>query len=269
MEKENRKPVILPVDDRSVDYWVKKDKLFDLPMRLPIVGPSQFSGKTNFLFNLLMRSYDDSDEAGRDMYRHDFRSEDIYIISPSLNIDKKLRELIRLREIPESNGTDVYNEEELSGLYNYLKEQFEDAIRLIDEWEDNGKKGEKPPNPRHTLIIADDCSFDGSLKSKMNGIISKIACNGRHLLISLIVTSQKHCDLLTTLRRNATGYVLFGTNDAELDLIHNDVSKHPKTVFKRTFHRVTEPKHSYMICNKTNTGKMKYMDEYFDPIEFK
>ena len=57
--------------DNTDSYTIKKNKLFDLPMRLLLIGKSG-NGKSSFLGNLLLR---------KDMYRNDFKPENIYIFT--------------------------------------------------------------------------------------------------------------------------------------------------------------------------------------------
>ena len=43
---------ILRVKDKSDSYYTKMERIFDLPMRLIIVGKSQLSGKSTVILNL-------------------------------------------------------------------------------------------------------------------------------------------------------------------------------------------------------------------------
>ena len=72
---------IFKVRDKSEKNYISKGDMFDLPMRLLIVGKSFLSGKTNLLTNLLLQ--DD-----QRLYKDNFKGENIYIFSASLNTDK-------------------------------------------------------------------------------------------------------------------------------------------------------------------------------------
>ena len=85
---------ILKMKDKSDKLHIDKKLLFNLPMKVAIVGRSQLSGKTNMVSNFLLREI---------FYKNDFAPEDIYIISPSLNTDRKLKTLIEERDIPDEN----------------------------------------------------------------------------------------------------------------------------------------------------------------------
>ena len=111
-------------------------------------------------------------------------------------------------EIPESNSF-MYDEDYLEMLYESLEKEFHEEVNM-----------DKKPSPK--LIVFDDCGYSGSLKSKVNGIVSRMICNGRHLNLSQIYSSQKYSQCSTTLRTNITGAILFNTSAKELDLISND-----------------------------------------------
>ena len=113
-------------------------------------------------------------------------------ICPSVHVDYKWKKVIEHKAIPMQNIYDVYDDERLNELVDGIQERFERQIQ-------NGLE------PEHTLIVMDDCSFSGSLKSKMHGVVDRLFCNARHVLISTIVTAQKYTDIPKTARLNATG----------------------------------------------------------------
>ena len=105
-------------------------------------------------------------------------------------------------EIPPENRM-IYNESALEILYESLEEEF------MTETIDGGK-------PSNRLIIFDDCGYSGSLKNKQHGIISRLICNGRHMNLSQIYTSQRFSQCSTVLRTNLTGAILFDCRRYEL-----------------------------------------------------
>ena len=143
---------ILKVRDDAEKYYTKKTQIFDLPMKLAIIGASQRSGKTNWIINAL----------GRDkLYGKDFKPENIYIFSPSLKSNKWVR-FIEAKEIPEENLFSELNEGELEELYEDVEDQYNEAV-------DDRKK---PPNK---IVIFDDLGFGGALRGKSKfGIIDKL-----------------------------------------------------------------------------------------------
>ena len=244
----------LKMVDRAENYRVPKGDFFDLPLRLLIIGKSQLSGKTNCLGNLLLRPYDSNDTAGKNCYLHDFPGRNIYIICPSTSYDSKWQTIINTKQIPDTNIYNGYDEEEVNALYDRLAKDFQNSV-------DAGRK------PEHTLVIMDDISWNGDLKSKIHGAVSKFACNGRHLLISTIMLSQKYTDVLTTVRENCTGMILFACSNKQAELIYSDVGMTDKKVFMQCFRKATAVPHSFMVVNFSNPHDRRFMDCTFNPIE--
>jgi hypothetical protein len=238
---------IFKMKDSNEKLHKKKGLMFDLPLKMLIVGKSQLSGKTNFLGNLLLQ--DDPR-----LYRGDFEGENIYIVSPSATTDKKLRTIIEEKEIPNSNIFTDYNENELDNLYEIIKDNFDDAIAMKEK-------------PVHSLIIFDDMSASGLLKKNVNGVMAKIFCNGRHILLSTIITAQKYSDILTTCRENSTAGIFFAGTDRQLQLIGDDHNHYDsRGQFNSLYRKLTNKPHSFMVVNYSNPINTRYMDKNFKPI---
>jgi len=236
---------IYKVIDKADSYYTKKDLIFDLPLRIGIIGASQRSGKSSVIVNLVCRD---------EFYNKDFKGENIYIISPSIENDLKLKKMIEVKDIPDHNLFTEYDEGLLEELYDMLAEDYKNSV----------ESGEIPTNK---LIIMDDLSYSGALKNKTHGIIAKLFCNGRHILISSILTSQKYSDLLTTCRENLNGAILFSCSNKQLDLIEQDHNflKNKKD-FNNMFRDATKEKHSFFVVNYTN-GEDLYQDNNFNFIK--
>jgi hypothetical protein len=129
---------IYKVKDEAETYYTKKDLIFDVPFRLLIVGKSQLSGKSNILVNLLLRD---------EFYNKDFDGSNIFLVSPSITNDEKLKKIIKVKEIPDENLFSEYDEDVLKQLYQMLQDEYEEAKA----------NGEKPQNK---LIIFDDMSYN-------------------------------------------------------------------------------------------------------------
>lgn len=246
--------VILPVVDPDDNDRIKKDVLSNLPMRVPVIGPSDLSGKTTLIINFLMRPYNKHDHDGRHFYRNDFKSENIYIVCGSGEGDAKWTALIEGREIPDSNVYDHYDEGELRDLLEMLKEEHLE------------RKEEGEP-VEHTLIILDDCAFTGDLKAKRNGFISEVFCNARHHFVSIILTAQDYTQISTTARRNSSMVVAFQTDEPSRELMAKDFSFtcSKKDVMKMYLECTREP-HSFFLVNKTNPSESRYMNCEFKPV---
>ena len=237
---------IHPVIDGAESYYTKKDNIFDLPFRLNIVGKSQFSGKSNLIVNLLLKP---------EYYLNDFTGDDIYIISPSITNDNKLKLLIKVKDIPAENLFDDFDEDILEQLYNDIQENYEEHVN----------EGKNPPN---ILILFDDISFKGNLKTQ-RGIVSKLYCNGRHLNISTILTTQKYTDINTTCRENNTGCILFSCSDRQLDTVIEDHNRlDNKKQFKKMFRDITNDPYSFMVINYTNNFDEMYLNKNFEKIDY-
>ena len=240
-----KKYQILKVKDKTDAYYTENE-LTDIPFRILINGRSQLSGKTTLILNLL---------ANPDFPFHDqFKGENIYIVSNN-RLDNKLKLLANRLEIPEAN-LNMYDEGYLEMLYENLEEEF------MQETASGGK-------PENRLIVFDDCGYGNDLKNKQAGIISRLICNGRHLNLSQIYTSQKYSQCSTTLRTNITMAILFGTSMKELDLIEQDMNYFDsKAPFIKMFRNVTKEPRSFLAVNfsKGLEPKNLYLDQYFQSI---
>jgi len=243
----NKKLQIYKVRDKAEGFYTKKDTIFDLPMRLLVIGKSQLSGKSNLLTNLILRD---------EFYNGDFKGDDIYIVSPSIHTDDKLMKLVDVKEIPEHNLMDAFDEDVIKELYKNLEEEYRDAVN----------DGEKPTNK---LIVFDDCSYSGSLKSKSKAsIIPKIFSNGRHINCSVICTSQKYTDISTSARENCNGAIFFNCSNKQLEVIEADHNYNgTKKEFMKMFRDNIGTKHSFVVVNYTNEKDSRYLNEYFEPIK--
>jgi hypothetical protein len=145
-----------------------------------------------------------------------------------------------------------FNEATLEMLYDKIEE---DAMTAVSD-------NEKPVN---SLIIFDDVAFGGDLKKKANGTLSRIMCNGRHVNLSCIVTSQKHTMLSTTIRSNASAAILFSNSARELDSIADDFNYlSNKRDFFKMFRKATAARNSFLCVNFSEDNI--YMDSKFKPI---
>jgi hypothetical protein len=242
----SKKLQIFKVKDKAESFYTKKDTIFDIPMRLLVVGKSQLSGKSNLLVNLLLRD---------EYYNKDFKGEDIYIVSPSVDTDDKLKKLVDVKEIPEANLMPDFDEDVIMELYKILEEEYREAV---DE-------GEKPSNK---LIVFDDISYKGDLKKKKNGIVAKLFSNGRHINVSCIVTAQKYSDISTSARENCNGAIFFDMSNKQLELVEADVNyTGTKKDFMKMFRDNIGAKHSFIVVNFTNDKANRYLNEFFEPIK--
>ncbi len=239
---------ILKVRDKSDGYYTPVDRLFDVPFKILINGKSQLSGKTTIILNLLLNPVFGYDKM--------FDGSDIYIISNN-KLDNKLKIMSDKLDIPEDNRQE-FDEDYIEMLYEDIE----------DEFIEDTSEGRKPKNK---LIIFDDCGYSGSLRSYNKGnIIDKLICNGRHLNLSQIYTSQRFSQCSTCLRTNLTGAIMFSTSMKELELISEDFNyTDNKKQFIKMFRDETKKPRSFMVINFSNKPEEMYLDSEFQPIKWK
>ena len=230
---------ILKVNDHTDSYYTKKKDIFDLPFRLLIVGKSFLSGKSTIILNLLLREK---------FYKNDFEGDNIFIVSNNA-LDNKMCILKKEKDVDGGNFME-FSESNLNAIYEEVEERALDAIN----------DGKKPPN---SLIVIDDCAFSGGLKEKMNGTLSRIFCNGRHINLSVIVTAQKYSQLSTTMRTNASGAILFSNSMNEVEAMAQDFNYlESKREFVSLFRKATKGKNKFLVVNFTE-------DSIYQDSEFK
>ena len=242
------KPIqIYRCKDKKEKFYTNKGLLFDLPMRLLLVGKSQYSGKSSYILNLL-------EQDDNRLYKNEFDGDNIYIFSGSLKTDNKIKTIVLQHDVPEENLHEEYDEDMLEAIFDLTAEDYEEAI-------------ENNERPKNTLIILDDISFSGDMKKKNAGILNKIFCNGRHINLSIIATAQKYSQLHTTQRENATGVVCWSCSDKQLELIADDHNIHDnKKMFKTMFREVTADPYTALIINYSNPKESRFMNLNFEPI---
>ncbi len=233
---------ILKVKDHTDSYYTKMDNIFDLPFRVIIVGKSFLSGKSTVILNLLLRDK---------FYKDSFDGENIYIVSNN-KMDNKMKILKTEKDIPPENFVE-FSEENLENIYEQVEEECIEAV----------SDGQKPVN---SLIVLDDVAFTGGLKEKINGTLSRIACNGRHINLSMIVTAQKYSQLSTVIRSNASGAILFANSAKETDAMADDLNYlDNKKTFVKMFRKVTEGRNKFLVVNFSNDDI--YMDSEFNQLK--
>ena len=110
-----KKYQILKVRDKADNYGTKKENIFDIPFRVLLTAKSG-SGKTTLITNFLLNP---------NFYLKDFKGDDIYIISPSLNNDEKISIIAEEKEIPECNLMTDYDESLVKAIYDMLEEDLQ------------------------------------------------------------------------------------------------------------------------------------------------
>lgn len=240
-------PKVLKMKDYSDSFTIKKEDIFNLPMRVLAIGRTGCGKSSVALGNLLLR---------KQFYRDDFAPENIYIFSGSLKGDMKLQTIVEELDIPTSNLFSTFNEEEGHIIYDNAVDNFKEAVS-------NNQK------PHHTLFIFDDLGFTNlQNKNKKNSILDKIFSNGRKYLISLITLNQRMTQLSTNAREQASGLMLWSSTNKQLEMVEQDFNymdgDKPKKKFLSMVKRHTEGMHDFIVFD---LGKKEmYRNKDFKPI---
>jgi hypothetical protein len=229
------------------DKAIKKhETLFQLPMKMLLISKSQVGcGKSNIILNMLVKP---------EGYKDYFDGDDIYIFNPSTTLDKKFQIIIEQLDIPSHNIFSEFDNDILNMLIDNITEQTE-------EEKEDGKI-------KHKLIIIDDCSFGGKLKSKRNGAISRLFSNGRHLFLSVMLSSQKLTDIPPVARENATVIISGNSSNRQLDVLSDDCNLlSNKKQFVKMFRDLTDEPYSFMCIDFCRKASQRYLDKNFEPVD--
>lgn len=186
-----------------------------------IVGARR-SGKSFMLLNQLLP-----------MYKEQFDL--IYIVTPSRDFDN-------FDLNPMSGIFDTYSTELLQVLFRQQEEMFE---------EDNSLK---------SLVILDDCISADNFKSlKEANIINLIATRGRHVGISLIITTQNYKSVSPSLRINSDVVIWFERNSARKLYEEREVVENYKK-FREIVSVATAKIHGYLVLTIFDRELCYYYD---------
>ena len=225
----------------------KKNGLFNLPMRLLILGKTG-CGKSGKLGNLLLRD---------DMYKNDFLPENIFIFSGSVKGggDLKLNEIIEQLDIPSSNIFDNYDEEALHTIYDMLVDNYNEALM-------------EKRKPEHSLIIFDDLGFSNmqNQKNKKNDAMNRLLSNGRKFLVSTITLNQRITQLGKSAREQVSGAIIHSCSNSDLEIVESQFNyMKDKKIFKEMFREQTQDSpFDFLVINFGR--KNLYMNKNFQDI---
>ena len=233
--------------DPTDSFVTKKDRLFDLPMRILIIAKTGSGGKSTTLARMLLDKH---------FYRDDFEPDNIFIFSGSFKGDAKLNIIKRELDVPDQNMVDGFDEHHLEVIYD----------QLVDEYNEKISDGETDPKKLNSLIVFDDLAYTGCMKANSKGDqLTRIFMNGRKYLISCVIISQKYSSVGTTLRENASGLILGQSSNKQLCLISDDHNYMENTKeFHKMFKKTTNKPFGKVIINFTHPTL--YQNESYEDI---
>lgn len=238
-EKTNKKKkqikdvIVKPIFKVKDDYCdPPHPNLLRMPFSLLEIAPKG-SGKTVLLNNLLT-------------WYHPY-FDNIFIWSPTINLDRKWSLVIDKLRIPKENLFKSYNDNQVKTLM--LK------IKQFNENKENKDK-------IRCLFIFDDM-VSQLPKNMRKSAIQKLAQNHRHYNISHIIISQTFKGLDPVLRINTTGMILFNTdNQKEREKIVEELSgNYSNAEFEKMYIDTVSKKFSFLFINYDNRKIFECFDK--------
>lgn len=233
--------------DESDSHTTEKKLIDNIPFRTLLCGRSGL-GKTSIIGSLLLLPQ---------FYSKDFLGSNTYIFTPLKN-DNKMKTIIKQNQISEENIFTEYDDEVLNTIYDFITDRYEEMIEM-------GVKDKKKLN---SLIVIDDMSFDGSLKSGLYNAVNRVFMNGRKHLCSIIISSQKHSQISTGQRSNATSIFFYNSNEKEKELFSSDNNyMGTKKQFNDLMLDNLKKKRDFIYVNYSNEKDEYYLDTDFNVID--
>ena len=233
--------------DKTDSNTTEKDIIDNVPFRMIICGRSGL-GKTSLIGGLLLLP---------NFFKNDFLGERIFLFSPMKN-DYKMSVIVKEKDVPADNIFTEYDDDVLNALYD----------SLVDEYEENLEDGVKDKKKLNSLIILDDMSFDGSLKSGMYNAINRVFMNGRKNMISICVSSQLYVQISTGQRSNATSIFFYNSAMRQRELFETDNNYlQSKKQFFKMLDDNLKNKRDFIYVNYSNEKDKFYLDKDFNVID--
>jgi hypothetical protein len=238
---------ILRVKDKLDSLKIKKYPTPDLCHSALFIAKSGV-GKSNLIANLLLRKEPE-------FYNDNFDGDNIFLISPSIDTDDKLRLICEVKEIPESNIFDFYDTSVLTDIFKIIKNEYKTAINDDD----------KVPN---FLIIIDDCA-DSLKQGGRNNPLEKLYIAGRHSNITIWTTSQYYSSVPPVVRTNSNVIYVWDTPHKEIIKIAEEHSNVKNDIFVEKFRNsVNNEKHHFIVIDYTKPNNERYRNHEFEALSF-
>lgn len=233
----------------------------DLPkpsFRWVLIG-STGSGKTNLIKNIVFN-----------FYKEYF--DEIYIFIGSID-DKeeyeRLSELTTFKKFNKKKGElykskKGYMSDKVKVMNNITLDQIEELYNDIEEEQSTENKKIR------TLFIFDDMITDNIFKRNMSlNVMDKLFVQGRHINLSVIISSQKYTALNPNIRtQNSSHLTIFNglTNKAIKEISRENSGHIDEETFENLYFDTTKERYSFLHINKFNPKNRKFQDKNFNYI---
>lgn len=210
------------------------------PFTCSLIAP-RGSGKTTLIANLLLNP---------EFYYRYFHK--IYIFCPTRKMDSKWEFI----QVPEEQCFDEFDEHALQAI--------------IDEQKANNEEVDADERKR-ILIIFDDMADEFSAKRSANPM-TKLFFNGRHLYISVLLTSQSYTQIPLKCRKNTSHFIIFPvSNKKEIEAIYKEQAGHlNEHDFKKIMDDATRTPYTFlMVDNQSKDPQLRYRKNFSDKIYLK
>ena len=158
--------------------------------------------------------------------------DEVILINPTYRYDEKYHVI---------KFTEVFEEFSIELLEN-----------LLIKFQENEEKSK-------ILLILDDCISENEFKSNQSDHpLNRLAVNGRHWGVSLIVLSQKYNAISSYIRAQLDYVILFETsNHYELKSIYEEYGSGSIKEFEELLKRVYTKKHDFLVIDSINNQMLK------------
>lgn len=202
-----------------------------------IISAPRKAGKSNLILNMLTRA---------DMYKNIWNNKDIFVFSPSLDINDDFADV-------KANKIAKFDNDIITQIMAKQKE-------LITK---HGQSKVKP-----LLLIFDDCLSEKKFGT-MNSCIEQLAIRGRHLLISVILTTQSMRRISRTCRLNTDAFIVMRfKNETEYDaFVEEFISKRNRKAAIASMKKIFETPYTFVVVDlATNDEGRRYRINFSDPV---
>ena len=234
----------IEIKDLSNNKNKKKRKpihsdLPQIPLSLAVVGPSR-CGKSNLVRNILMNP---------NYYKNMFDYIFIFCQSIEFNGDYDDIKSKSYEELENYNPNSKKKHKLVVNKYDHFDQEI--IAQILEEQANIIRQYGQKRSPE-ILMLYDDVIDDPSFLN--SNLLKSISTRGRHMNISVIISSQKLSLINTTIRANLTSIILFcPATMSEVDFfIEANVSKSQRKQFMECCKKVWETPYQFIMIDYLN-----------------